>query len=385
MEDRKPITIKNFLSEDECKKILDTYLSKLKLEPALIDGGKLDNNLRKSSVAFIDTIDSIDNRLKNTLNQNIKIKDNTLTGLSRYQLTQYGVGEYYGWHIDSDNNKNKNRYCSIVIQLNNEYEGGDLEFKDVNGNEIKFERGVGNLHIFFSDILHRVTPITEGVRHSLVNWVSLENIQHLKENLVLANLTQKIFAWTPPKTASTSASFILPKLGFELYKQEGGFLKPYQMENLNHHHCIFCNGHEKLSFITTLRNPYNMVVSHFKVPTNKEQWTSEQFEQFLYSYLYEEIHDVQRFPCYDHTIRKPDYIIRVESMLDDYLKIPHVRHTEYYKSGELEKDCLIKKNSSDYTNFDWRSLYNQNIADMVYYNYAQVFELGGYDRNSWKK
>jgi hypothetical protein len=128
-----------------------------------------------------------------------------------------------------------------------------------------------------------------------------------------------------------------------------------------------------------------MVVSHFKVPTDKEQWTSEQFEQFLYSYLYEEIHDVQRFPCYDHTIRKPDYIIRVESMLDDYLKIPHVKHTEYYKSGELEKDCLIKKNSSDYTNFDWRSLYNQNIADMVYYNYAQVFELGGYDRNSWKK
>lgn len=385
MEDRKPITIKNFLSEDECKEILNTYLSKLKLEPALIDGGKLDNNLRKSSVAFIDTIVSIDNRLKNTLNQNIKIKDNTLTGLSRYQLTQYGVGEYYGWHIDSDNNKNKNRYCSIVIQLNNEYEGGDLEFKDVNGNEIKFERGVGNLHIFFSDILHRVTPITEGVRHSLVNWVSLEKIRHQKENLVLANLTERMFAWTPPKTASHSATTILSKLGFEIYTQNGKYLKSANKEMMHNHDCVLCGEHEKYSFITTMRNPYTMMVPLFKKTKEKEDWTLENFELYLDRYFYGEELPEMYFPCYNYSNREPDYIIRVESMLDDYLKIPHVRHTEYYKSGELEKDCLVKENSSDYTNFDWRSLYNQNIADMVYYNYAQVFELGGYDRNSWKK
>jgi hypothetical protein len=72
-------------------------------------------------------------------------------------------------------------------------------------------------------------------------------------------------------------------------------------------------------------------------------------------------------------------------MLEDYLKIPYIKNTEYYKSGELEKDCLVKKNSSDYTNFDWKSLYNQNISDMVYYNYAHIFELGNYNKNSWKK
>jgi len=209
--------------------------------------------------------------------------------------------------------------------------------------------------------------------------------QKLKsENLVLANLSERMFAWTPPKTASHSASIILPKLGFELYTQEEKYLKPSQ-KDIHNHHCILCNGHENFSFITTMRNPYTMVLPIFKITIKKENWTLENFEHYLNRNFYGEESEAMSFPCYNYTIRKPDYIIRVESMLEDYLKIPYIKNTEYYKSGKLEKDCLVKENSSDYTNFDWKSLYNQNISDMVYYNYAHVFELGNYDKNSWKK
>lgn len=204
-----------------------------------------------------------------------------------------------------------------------------------------------------------------------------------RKNLVLANLSERMFVWTPPKTASHSAATILPKLGFELYTQEGKYLKPSSQE-IHNHHCVFCNGHENFSFITTMRNPYTMIVPLFKVPAEREKWTQNNFESFLDRLFYGEELPEMYFPCYNYSVRLPDYIIKVESMFEDYLKLPFVKQTEYYKSGELEKDCSVKQNSSDYTNFDWKSLYNQNIADMVYYNYAQVFELGGYDKNSWK-
>lgn len=204
-----------------------------------------------------------------------------------------------------------------------------------------------------------------------------------EKNLVLANLSERMFVWTPPKTASHSSATILPKLGFELYTQEGKYLKPSSQE-IHNHHCVFCNGHENFSFITTMRNPYTMIVPLFKVPAEREKWTQNNFESFLDRLFYGEELPEMYFPCYNYSVRLPDYIIKVESMFEDYLKLPFVKQTEYYKSGELEKDCSVKQNSSDYTNFDWKSLYNQNIADMVYYNYAQVFELGGYDKNSWK-
>lgn len=204
-----------------------------------------------------------------------------------------------------------------------------------------------------------------------------------KKNLVFANLTERMFAWTPPKTASHSASSILQKFGFELYTQEEKYLKPADRGTHNHD-CILCNEHERYSFITTLRNPYTMMVSLFKVTTDRDTWKPEFFEEFLYRYFYDKELPEMYFPCYNYSVRTPDYIVRVESMFEDYLLIPFVKNTQYYKSGDLEKDCNTKENSSDYDGFDWKSLYNQNIADMVYYNYAQVFDIGTYDRNSWK-
>lgn len=207
---------------------------------------------------------------------------------------------------------------------------------------------------------------------------------NLKKNLVLANLNQRMFVWTPPKTASHSASTILPKLGFELYTKEQKYLKP-TIREIHNHECVLFHEHEKYSFISTMRNPYNVMVSLSKVVVERERWNTDFFEEHLYRYFYGEELPEKYFPCYNYSVRIPDYIIRTESMFQDYLKIPFVKNTEYYKSGDLEKDCLVRQNASDYTDFDWKSLFNQNIADMIYYNFAQVFEIGGYDKNSWKK
>lgn len=184
MKDYKPITIKGFLSSSECEDILRSSLLEYNLERALINGTTLDDSSRKSSTAFIENIPTIDDRLKQILRENISVKGFDVTGLGPYQFTKYSVGEYYHWHTDSDSGRAKNRYCSIVIQLNDEYEGGNLEYIDTNSIKTQFERGIGNLFIFFSDILHRVTSVTSGVRYSLVNWVSLNENKNYKKTLI---------------------------------------------------------------------------------------------------------------------------------------------------------------------------------------------------------
>jgi predicted 2-oxoglutarate/Fe(II)-dependent dioxygenase YbiX len=176
-------TIKEFLSEKECSEILSKYKKELELKPGEVVGNAV--NKRKSSIAFIPNIDIVDDRLKSTLKNLIQIKGYEVTGLGPYQFTEYKVGEYYDWHKDSDKDEYSHRFCSIVIQLNDEYVDGYLQLRDEGGdNVIQLDKGIGTMYIFFSNITHRVIPVKEGIRYSLVNWVSLKKIEEYKKTLI---------------------------------------------------------------------------------------------------------------------------------------------------------------------------------------------------------
>lgn len=177
-------TIKNFLSNEECSNILLKYKSELELKAGKVYNG-IESNKRKSSIAFIENIDFLDIRLKSKLKELIQLKGYEITGLGPYQFTEYKVGDYYDWHTDSDNGEYKHRYCSIVIQLNDEYDEGYLQLIDDSGdNLIQLDKGIGTMYIFFSNIRHRVIPVKSGVRYSLVNWVSLNKIENYKKTLI---------------------------------------------------------------------------------------------------------------------------------------------------------------------------------------------------------
>lgn len=177
--------IEGFLSKEECSLLLEKYKSELELRPASVAGMEITDK-RKSSVAFIDKIEVIDTRLKNVLKDLIRIKGYEVTGLGPYQFTEYKIGEYYDWHTDSSNAEGyKDRYCSIVIQINGGYEGGYLQIKEDGGeNSIQIDHGIGNLIIFYSNLRHRVMPVTSGVRYSLVNWISLKEVEGFKKTLM---------------------------------------------------------------------------------------------------------------------------------------------------------------------------------------------------------
>ena len=97
------------------------------------------------------------------------------------QYTEYDsiTNGKYGWHQDgifNNNSTNLNRKLSLTIQLSdpNEYEGGDLEIywpHPEKGEILKVPKEKGKIIIFPSYMWHRVTPVTKGIRKSLVWWV----------------------------------------------------------------------------------------------------------------------------------------------------------------------------------------------------------------------
>ena len=98
-----------------------------------------------------------------------------LTGFdSQMQVARYDAAREggYDWHIDFGPGA-QSRKLSLSVQLSkpDAYEGGDLEF-DVGLGPKSAGRACGLAIAFPSFIRHRVTPVTRGVRCSLVAWLS---------------------------------------------------------------------------------------------------------------------------------------------------------------------------------------------------------------------
>ena len=100
-----------------------------------------------------------------------------IDALEALQYTVYEEGQFYNWHIDCrENMEGKIRKYSMTMWLNEpeEYEGGVLEIEmggPAHQSSIQtFKEKQGHIVFFHPHYWHRVTPVTKGVRKSLVGW-----------------------------------------------------------------------------------------------------------------------------------------------------------------------------------------------------------------------
>ena len=89
--------------------------------------------------------------------------------MARYGAEREG---HFAWHADiGDGPLAARRKLTMVVQLSDGagYEGGALEVMP-SAQEVVASRGRGSATLFPSFLLHRVTPVTGGERHSLTTW-----------------------------------------------------------------------------------------------------------------------------------------------------------------------------------------------------------------------
>ena len=92
--------------------------------------------------------------------------------INQIDLLKYSPGGKY--EIHTDHFTTFNRALSIIINLNDDYEGGDLIFTDQKEKEIKrLKLGKGSIVFFPSNFMypHGIQPITKGTRYSIVSWL----------------------------------------------------------------------------------------------------------------------------------------------------------------------------------------------------------------------
>ena len=91
----------------------------------------------------------------------------------QYTIYEGAEGGHYGWHVDVGERNYEPRKISLSLQLSepSDYEGGELVLEAGAGPQLA-EKARGTLIAFPSFVLHRVVPVTSGVRKSLVIWVA---------------------------------------------------------------------------------------------------------------------------------------------------------------------------------------------------------------------
>ena len=92
--------------------------------------------------------------------------------INQIDLLKYTVGGKY--EIHTDHYTTSTRHLSIIMNLNDNYEGGDLIFTNQKNKEIKrLKLGKGSIVFFPSNFMypHSIQPITKGTRYSIVSWL----------------------------------------------------------------------------------------------------------------------------------------------------------------------------------------------------------------------
>lgn len=164
------------LTDDEIARVLGV-VDDLRPVKGEVDKGGLDKEYRRSKLRWIPTQEPhlwLYAKLGAfTNNANAALWHFALKGMAEIQFAEYqsSVQGHYDWHMDVGKD-NPLRKISVSVQLSGseEYSGGDLQLM-TRREPATMSRDKGAVVVFPSYCLHRVTPVTRGVRRSLVAWV----------------------------------------------------------------------------------------------------------------------------------------------------------------------------------------------------------------------
>ena len=155
---------KSVLTDKICDIIISEGLKRMQIEAGIEEDNKKSEG-RSTTVSFMNNpvITEFIRRYVKDASEGLV----NITGAEDLQFATYKKDDFYGWHKDA--NIDNNRMLSVSVQLSDPdtYEGGDLQIKDFLA-----ERARGTILVFNSNLLHRVLPVTSGVRYSLVQWFS---------------------------------------------------------------------------------------------------------------------------------------------------------------------------------------------------------------------
>ena len=175
------VKLDNIIPNEFCNEIIE-YINKTDLE--LLTIGKPNQNFLKQDFRnvlgkHLDSIKQKDvfNRIKKKIEDlyilyHSKFPKLYINKINQIDILKYDIGGKHGFHVDTFTDYT--RTVSVILNLNNDYEGGDLVFGDQKNQEVKrFKLGAGTCLFFPSSFMypHSISPIIKGNRYCVVSWL----------------------------------------------------------------------------------------------------------------------------------------------------------------------------------------------------------------------
>jgi PKHD-type hydroxylase len=150
-------------------------------------------------------------------------------GLYPPLFNRYGEGHGFGDHVDNAIRRRKGTDFRIRTDLSAtvfltepaDYDGGELVIEDTFGvHEIKL--GAGDMILYPSSSLHRVTPVTRGARVCSIFWVQslvrddAQRTLLFDMDLAIRGLTQRVGGQDPAVVSLTGAYHNLLRMWAEV-------------------------------------------------------------------------------------------------------------------------------------------------------------------------
>jgi len=189
--------VPNILSYEDCDTVIDWYNDNIDQEYRSKTGDSFErqevSEYRTSTTLAVPLDSKIDNILSlsinktllayiDTLNTQYKLKDDECWAnhlpeklqSEEFQINRYSETQEYKWHTDQGYNYIKKtgmftRQFSIVVYLNDDFDGGETEFQFTS---VKPQKGA--CLIFPSNFMysHCARPVKNGVKYSVASWLA---------------------------------------------------------------------------------------------------------------------------------------------------------------------------------------------------------------------
>jgi len=169
----------NGFNNEEIQKVMD-LANEMGGTEGTLEGGGVSHSMRTSELKWFNRKDPKYEWLYNKIQWFI---DDANEHMWHFNITGFREPIQFTTYYSHNNGKydyhtdvglySSHRKISLTVQLSDpdDYEGGDLMFLRVKEPEI-MTRKKGSVIVFPSYLLHRVTPVSKGTRHSLVIWVA---------------------------------------------------------------------------------------------------------------------------------------------------------------------------------------------------------------------
>ena len=188
--------------------------------------------------------------------------------------------------------------------------------------------------------------------------------------------------WAPGRCGTRSVCSFLKYYGFSEHPTDMHIAYPGKADGYTHNIGIppGCDGY---MVAMQVRNPYSRLVSMWRLECMSDLpgtvAPTMPFREFATTRLSTDLVTALE-------VRRPDHLIRLESLAADVAALPFVDLGDPAVRALYDEHIMSNGYSADSVDraWDWRSHYDDALAQVVYDNNRAVFDAFGYDRDSWE-